>query len=352
MKDKNYWEQYYKSGKGNRKPSDFAILIKSNINTKDTIIDIGAGSFDDSVFLSKDNKVTAIEPNNFMNTRLFNVIKIDMDSYFKENNYFDVAYARWFIHSIDENAQIRFLNWVSSNTKMVCIESRPEIGAFESEHYRRFIDTDKLIRQLQDRGFSINFFLVGQGLSKRGSDDPVLFRLIAQNMYLSNLRVASGIMKKLKVKFILDGGSLLGSYREKKAIKGDYDDIDFVCFDEKKREEIKKEFIKMKFILVKDRETMMSLKRGSVKLDFFFPKEEGDKYYITLYHQKRPFALQVPKKYWDKLSRVNYYHSDFYSPKDTEGYLTHRYGNWRKPILRPNFSFENYINKKDLTKWL
>ena len=189
-----------------------------------------------------------------------------------------------------------------------------------------------------------------------------------------NVKDVKEIAEKLDFKIILDGGSLLGAYRDNGPIKNDEDDIDFaVPFEvmQFKALDIVKEFQARGFELYRLRDTVMTFKRNGSKIDFLFYKEdefyirsldhteinntksEGYFYYLTLYHNKKPFALKVPCEYWNNLGTIEFLGEKFLCPEKIEHYLVWRFGDdWRTPILRPAFGFKNYLENKKLTTFL
>ena len=170
-----------------------------------------------------------------------------------------------------------------------------------------------------------------------------------------NSATAKQIADKLFIPIILDGGALLGQVRDGKPIKGDEDDVDFAVpywVAQFKMKEIIEAFTAEGFELFRLRDTVMTFKRNGSKVDFLFYKEMGEFYYLTLYHLKAPFALKVPKVYWDNLSQIKFLGTTFACPVDVKDYLTWRFGDWETPILRPAFSFVNYLSKPYLTCWL
>jgi hypothetical protein len=105
------------------------------------------------------------------------------------------------------------------------------------------------------------------------------------------------------------------------------------------------------FELHRLRDTVMTFKRDGVKVDFLFYKDSLrtkdvylTEYYLTLYHNKVPHALITRKEAYDELGEIEYCGTKLQCPKYIEAHLTHRYGDWRTPILRPAFSFQNYID--------
>jgi phosphorylcholine metabolism protein LicD len=175
--------------------------------------------------------------------------------------------------------------------------------------------------------------------------------------FLLNLKDVKAIAGELDIQIILDGGSLLGAFRDNGPIQGDEDDIDFAVpysVAQFKMKEVIEKFVARGFVLYRLRDTVITFERDGVKVDLLIYKHDWTdlRYYLTLYHNKKPFALYVPEHYWNKLGTINFMGEEFACPEDTAGYLTWRFDNWKEPILRPEFSFENYIQKEGLTEWL
>jgi len=172
---------------------------------------------------------------------------------------------------------------------------------------------------------------------------------------IDNVEDTLEIARELNITIILNSGSLLGAYRDGGLIKGDEDDVDFaVSYEvaEFKLLETMKKFVERGFQIKRLRPTVLSAERDGSHIDFLFYKKWDDNYYYeTLYHKKRPFALLVPKECWDKLSTIDFLGFKIKCPKNIEKFLEWRYGDWKTPIPRENFSFDNLINK-GITKWL
>lgn len=172
-----------------------------------------------------------------------------------------------------------------------------------------------------------------------------------------NVKTAREIFEKLEVEAVLDGGALLGQYRDGKPIKGDEDDVDFLVKHEVfqfKMLDLIKAFEAEGFELFRMRDTVMTFKRNGSKVDLLVAKwsEEWGMYYITLYHNKKPFALKIPKHVLNELQPFTFCDVALKAPYDIESYLEWRFGDWRTPVLRPAFSFVNYLSTPNLTQWL
>lgn len=163
-----------------------------------------------------------------------------------------------------------------------------------------------------------------------------------------NLKTTLELAKELDIPLILDCGSLLGAYRDKDVIPGDEDDLDFAVPSEVAEHKMRTvifRFMSEGFTLLRLRPTVISLERGGSHVDFLFYKEMNDMYYLTLYHNKKPIALTAHKEAYDDLGTIEFLGEEVPCPKDIEKHLEHRYGkDWRTPIFRPAFSFQNYLD--------
>lgn len=167
-------------------------------------------------------------------------------------------------------------------------------------------------------------------------------------MIEQNAQDTREIAENLDIPLILDCGSLLGAYREGEPIKDDEDDLDFAVpyeVAEFKMADILEAFTKRGFTIKMLRPTVMSFKRGNSHVDFLFYRGTGTHYYLTLYHQKVPHALLTQLKSYNKLGEIEFLGQKFNCPENIESHLAFRYGDWKTPIYRPKFSFQNYIDQ-------
>ena len=185
-----------------------------------------------------------------------------------------------------------------------------------------------------------------------------------------NIRAVKKMSEKLDIKIILDCGSLLGAYREKGyPIKGDEDDIDFAVPIEAmqfKALDIVEDMKWRGFKLIRLRDTVMTFERFGSHIDLLFYNRKLEKgsncpichcedyldeiYYLTLYHKKEAYALKAKKETYDDLGEIEFMGTKLKCPKNIEEHLTYRYGDWKTPILRPAFSFQNYIDSGVMVK--
>ena len=204
----SYWNKFYKNKKIISKPSSFAKFVsrkylKKNKNVK--LIDIGCGNGRDSIFFANkkikvlgiDNSKTIIKLNNYyFKNKNISFKNLDIaKTNAKKLDKFDIIYSRFFLHAINKSQEVKFFNLINSlsvkNRTLVMLEFRTikdkmlqkgkKLSNNENftDHYRRFIDTDVLIKNIKKiNKFKIMYFMERKGLSKYKYDNPTLARLI------------------------------------------------------------------------------------------------------------------------------------------------------------------------------
>lgn len=173
-----YWDSVYTSGSSDNvivnTPSTFALWCSKFIRFGDKLIDLGCGNGRDSAFFGKVCHVTSIDKsfeaiNNIklLHPEIETIVGDLGDIANLVDTKFDVAYSRFSLHAIDEEQQGVLLDWVSSNCKLFCLETRsihdPRYGigkwvgkdAFVDTHYRRFTSITELVEEMYKRGMSV-----------------------------------------------------------------------------------------------------------------------------------------------------------------------------------------------------
>jgi ubiquinone/menaquinone biosynthesis C-methylase UbiE len=143
------------------------------------------------------------------------------------------------------------------------------------------------------------------------------------------LREAYDILEKLKIRFWLTGGSLLGAVRENDFIPWD-DDVDMDMLKEEfvpVMHKIKEELMKAGFVV------RLTDKGRFPKMAFF---KYGQKYALGALLDEgewrvRP-AYKYPGKFFKNEKRREFKGRDFLVPSPPEKFLEHVYGDWRTPI--------------------
>lgn len=169
-----YWEQFYKN-QHTIEPSPFAKWC--NISNKN-ILDIGCGNGRDSYYLSQRNTVTGVDPNAPKSSEEVFVRKT-IQEFLRDDPKFDVAYCRFFFHSIEKEAQDLILDWAARNKVTIYAEFRSVLDNPLNDHDRRLIDGNEFKEELKKRGFKIDYYLEGTDLAVYKNENPVVIRIIA-----------------------------------------------------------------------------------------------------------------------------------------------------------------------------
>ena len=211
--DKKYWNEYYKNhGKdlGLVSPSSFAEFCnKRFLKNKKRILELGSGNGRDAFyFLTNSHKVIALDQSHIglevdYKLEKFELIRSDIilkscdfvNQDFTEFGNIDVFYSRFTLHAInydDEKILIPKIYNHMEKGGLFLIEVRTVndplygkgknvgVNAYITDHYRRFIDSNKFIRNALSIGFHLKYFNEQSGLSVYKDDDPVLMRLVLE----------------------------------------------------------------------------------------------------------------------------------------------------------------------------
>jgi ubiquinone/menaquinone biosynthesis C-methylase UbiE len=207
IKNKKYWNDYYNSKEHIINPSSFAQFIARKFIKKDSyVLEVGAGDGRDTFYLRKKAKYilgvdlsSIVIKKNKLKSKLFGYKNISFKNLSSshvhkiKNKNINFIYARFFIHSINENSENIFLKILSkkfNHNTLIALEFRTikdvlmkkgkRISKYErlTDHYRRFIDPKKFEKKLQNLKFKILYKKFGIDLSKTPNDNPHLCRII------------------------------------------------------------------------------------------------------------------------------------------------------------------------------
>jgi tellurite methyltransferase len=199
----NYWEDYYAANPHPFQPSSFAMSCVKHITKPGTLIELGCGNGRDALFFSTKmnlkvialdqcaNEISRLNGAHASDNLAFEAA--DFSTYIPSGKP-DYVYSRWTLHAVDQLAESATLKWVSRDIKeggMLFIEARSindglygkgtQVGrhAFFTDHYRRFLDINDIILNLEQFGFFIIDSVESSGLAVRGDDDPTVIRIVA-----------------------------------------------------------------------------------------------------------------------------------------------------------------------------
>jgi phosphorylcholine metabolism protein LicD len=152
----------------------------------------------------------------------------------------------------------------------------------------------------------------------------------------------TGVLKQLKVPYCLDGGTLLGFYREGWFFPHDKD-VDLTLLDQHARlPEIKRLARKAGFKVWRHQTVgesgcaKLQLPRHGVMVDIVSKHERDGLAYWALI-QAPEHVKSMPARYYRDLATILVRGHEFSIPADTESYLAERFGDdWRTP--RPEWN--------------
>ena len=205
MKKGEYWDDFYGSLSGSltgaMPPSQFAAFCRVELLELDInqLIDIAAGDGRDSIFfahqgvhtLALDSSMNAVDliTKKVFHSKRLRVIKFDaVDGRFPKPTYANLAcayYARFFIHTLDENQLRRFLGNLSKAMNKIdyfFIEYRNEkdeaLDKVMPHHFRKFYKTDFVSAIANQNQLKCIYEVEGRGFAKWKSDDAFVTRQI------------------------------------------------------------------------------------------------------------------------------------------------------------------------------
>lgn len=169
-----------------------------------------------------------------------------------------------------------------------------------------------------------------------------------------NLLDFAAILDELGIVYWLDGGTLLGAYRDKDFCDGDEDDIDIFTWASNAHliTEVMRRAVLQGFRLHKfwngDKRApgkapeLAFVRGGRLKIDFnFFEKKGSQAWGLAYVGDDEGIAQVCPSRFYEELGQIEFKGRMFNCPRDIEGYLTHRYGDFRTKIHRTEYSYKN-----------
>jgi len=207
--DKAYWSTFYAENKAPSQPSDFGREIFIEYLSKNPgakSLEFGFGNGRDLVFFNQCGVQTdGIELAPGSAGRLSKELAkgeilegsfADHTLLTHKENYYDIVYSRFTLHSVDKETEILALeNAYRLLTKggILAVEARTIYDEFNGrgervsdnewiyeDHYRRFLDPADTIKAVQNAGFRIVKLEVSDSFAVYKNQRPVCLRLIAQ----------------------------------------------------------------------------------------------------------------------------------------------------------------------------
>jgi len=164
-----------------------------------------------------------------------------------------------------------------------------------------------------------------------------------------NLLLFKEVLDLYEVKFLLDGGTLLGAYRDKDFCEDDHNDVDLTTLNDGEMiMEIIEEACKRGFELyhywgrndVAPNTTMqIAIQKDGLKIDLMFKEIKKKMAWWTVFGGPNKVTYKsVPASSYLETAEVDFQGTKFLIPKHVEDYLKLRYGNWKIPVHRRDFS--------------
>ena len=207
-----YWNRFYNDEFKVEIPSQFCCLVGTEAPKTRPFVEFGCGNGRDAMYIARqglpvyagDLSCKAIEclqkaapPN-----ATFSVCDVSKPEDVKalvtlareaanESDNFNVTlYNRFFIHALDEHQESVFLGALSEATKtgdILYMEYRCTLDeTLEKEHgkghYRRYVDTNELVKLLTRLNFKTTYEITGQGMAKFKKEDPFVSRIICARL--------------------------------------------------------------------------------------------------------------------------------------------------------------------------
>ena len=193
MDDKEYWANYYSENLDPTDQSSFAEFILPKLTKNKKLIDLGCGNARDSLYFSRNGlNVIAVDQikdeidylnKNYKNDNI-NFICDDFTDLENSSNElfdkkFDYIYSRFTFHDLKEDSL--FLLEARSIKDPMYNEGK-KLSKTENftNHYRRFMQLDKIISKLESRDLEIIYHIEDKDLAVYKDDNPYVIRLIAK----------------------------------------------------------------------------------------------------------------------------------------------------------------------------
>jgi len=208
MSEQTYWNNFYKKGQVPTNCSSFAAFVLPHVNKDEVLFELGCGNGRDALYFAHNGINTwAIDIADFEITELATKSNNGNPKFVSgdftnlttpyQNTHFGTIYSRFTLHAIPEDGCSRALKWSFHNLKKggnLLIEVRSvkdplcgkgkavegERNAYMTDHYRRFIVLDELVKELQGYGFQLDDIVEKDGLAVYKDDNPVVIRIRAR----------------------------------------------------------------------------------------------------------------------------------------------------------------------------
>ena len=185
--DVNYWSNFYSSNH-TLDASNFCKYVLEYFGPQNLkVLDAGCGNGRDTYALGKFYTVTGLDTSSYVPEKNSTCTFVNGDFCSYDKSSFDVVYSRFTLHSITDEQQELFLSSITRGGTYVCIECRSDgdvntVREHGDDHYRNFVNFDRLNSLLVDFGFKVLVAEEGAGFAPYKSENPVCVRFIAEKI--------------------------------------------------------------------------------------------------------------------------------------------------------------------------
>ncbi|PCH62014.1 MAG: hypothetical protein COC09_07650 [Gammaproteobacteria bacterium] len=196
-----YWSKYYEKHTQPFAPSSFSRFALTYINKGESLIDLGCGNGRDTIFFAENGVNTTgfdqcqivIDELNNRGHKNLKCVCGNFEGLHDGEHAVNHAYSRFTLHAVDAETEKSILEWVSNNTSgYFFIEVRSdgdELVNKETDHFRRFLNFEKLLEKLVSYEFNICYAEKSKGFSvydkkfdvEYNEADPTLIRVVCKN---------------------------------------------------------------------------------------------------------------------------------------------------------------------------
>lgn len=186
------------------------------------------------------------------------------------------------------------------------------------------------------------------------------FHLNKKNTFIANkmLEDVTSIFDEYNIKYVLTAGTLLGIVREGRLLPWDKDvdlrvfrqDVErlfsvvpkikkagyMVRFRYQSRDDFPLKLNEVRILKIYSKKYFLF--KGEVMMDCFIATRHRDQYVWSCGGLKRYTKKAVPVKYYDSLDTLHFNGKDYFIPSDKYEYLELRYGDWKTPMKKWNYS--------------
>jgi len=200
----NYWADFYSRCRKDAPshPSQFAAFAINEFDNVDGVIEFGCGNGRDSHFFASnglpvlaldacEQAIALCRARNWHEhasyvTRKASAARGELEGFLHGKRRV-AAYARFFLHTIEEDEQrdlLCLLGELLPSGSPLFLEYRTvddmnQQKAFGTGHYRRYLDHRQVLSAIGDAGFQVTYEIEGRGLAKYGSEDAIVGRCLA-----------------------------------------------------------------------------------------------------------------------------------------------------------------------------